>query len=143
MAELETLIVPEELGVWLKDMILGESCRYFTMIDELSHYWDTVIDSPTGSFITNNKKELIEVIIGSREYEVVEEPLYYALVKGHELLSDSSKYWSHNKYDSKDFFISYDQRDDSPIIVKNTKNRWNKLGINDSNADFVRVEQNN
>ena len=77
------------------------------------------------------------------EYEVEEEPLYYAMVKGHELLDGVAKYWAHNKYDLEDLFISYETRDDSPIVVKNTKNHWDDLGINDSNADFVRVAQNN
>ena len=141
MTKLETLIVPEGIGVLLEDMDIGKSSRYFTMIDALFHYWDHTIGSPLGDFIAENRKELIEVILGTRGYEVEEEPLYYALIKGNELLDGVAKYWAHNKYDLEDLFISYETRDDSPIVVKNTKKHWNDLSINDSNADFVRVEE--
>lgn len=84
------------------------------------------------------QSDLLKLING---YTVKEEQKYYAMVKGHELLDDVAKYWAHNKYDLEDLFISYETRDDSPIVVKNTKKHWNDLGINDSNADFVRVEE--
>lgn len=140
MTKLETLIVPEGLGKWLQSRRIGHSGAYFTTLDAMFHYWETVAGSPTGDFIAQNKKELIEVIIGSRGYRV-EKPLYYALVKGHELFDDVAKYWAHNKYDLEDLFISYETRDDSPIVVKNTKNHWDDLGVNDSNADFVEVKE--
>ena len=90
------------------------------------------------SQVEGNMDKFMSALING--YEVEQEPLYCAMVKGHELLDDTAKYWAHNKYDSEDLFISYETRDDSPIIVKNTKSRWNDLGVNDSNADFVRVE---
>ena len=141
MINLETLTVPVDLGAWLGNRPLGNSGGYFNTINALYHYWESVISSPTGSFITDNKKELIEVILGSRGYEVEEEPLYYALIKGHELASNPIKYWAKHKDDSEDLFITYRRKDDNSTIVENTKNRWNGLGINDSNADFVRVEE--
>ena len=139
MTKIETLTVPTDLGEWLQSREICEPLVYFSTIDALYHHWEGVISSPTGSFIADNKKELIEVILGSRGYRI-EEPLYHALIKGHELLDDVAKYWAHNKYDLEDLFISYETRDDSPIVVKNTKKHWNELGINDSNADFIRVD---
>lgn len=139
MGELETLVVPVELGIWLKGKVLGESCRYFTMIDELSHYWDSVFDSPTGSFITKNKKELIEVILGSRGYRV-EAPLYQALIKGHELTDGYDVYWSCDKYD-RSVFVSRLEPLHGNFSTELSKSEWNDLGINDSNADFVEVKE--
>ena len=81
MYELETLVVPEELGVWLEDVELGEPGNYFTTIDRLFHYWDTVIGSKTGDFISQNKKEILEVIIGSRGYRVEKPTKYYVIDK--------------------------------------------------------------
>ena len=81
MTKLETLIVPEEIGVLLEDMDIGKSSRYFTMIDALFHYWDHTIGSPLGDFIAENRKELIEVILGTRGYEIEEPPKYYVLDK--------------------------------------------------------------
>ena len=81
MNKSETLIVPEEIGVLLEDMELGKSSRYFTMIDALFHYWDNTVGSPIGDFIAENRKGLIEIIIGNRGYEIEEPPKYYVLDK--------------------------------------------------------------
>ncbi|HFI0464407.1 TPA: hypothetical protein ACGO1T_001760 [Streptococcus suis] len=67
-----------------------------------------------------------------------DEPLYYALIKGHELSSNELKYWSCNAYNSGDLLIGSKNPKDS-CINRMTKNNWNKLGINSSNAEFVEV----
>ena len=85
MNKLETLVVPVDLGVWLQSKKLGKSGAYFSTIDMLFHYWDTVSCSPTGDFISKNKKELIEIILGNREYEV-EEQKYYVIDKEDNIL---------------------------------------------------------
>lgn len=137
------LLVPEELGVWLDGMELGNPKRYFTMIESLLYYCKTTMNCSIDKFINDNKKELIEVILGSRWYKV-EEPLYYALIKGHELVEDegewSTKYW--NLWVSEGCVFPYDKSphyDDFSMIM--TKSEWGKWGINDSNADFVRVNE--
>ena len=73
----------------------------------------------------------------------VEEPLYYALIKGHELVNDegewSTKYW--NLWVSEGCVFPHDKSettDDFSIIM--SKEDWNKYGINDLNADFIKVE---
>lgn len=77
------------------------------------------------------------------EYEVEEEPLYYALVKGHELIAgeDACKYWKCKAYNSGDLLIG-SKYPKASCINRMTKNNWDKLGINDTNADFVKVEEN-
>ena len=144
MTKIETLTVPTDLGEWLQSRKIGESGAYFSTIDALYHYWEGVISSPTGSFITDNKKELIEVIIGSREYEVEEEPLYHALIKGHELVAYEDawacNYWNLSVLDGR-VFPSDKSSKDGLFSTKMTKSKWNEVGINDSNADFVRVEE--
>ena len=79
MYELETLVVPKELGEWLQYKAIGESGAYFSTIGAMYRYLETVAFSPTGDFIVQNKKELIEVIIGSRGYRVEKEQKYYVL----------------------------------------------------------------
>ena len=139
MYELETLTVPEELGKWLEDVELGEPGNYFTTIDKLFHYWDTVIGSKTGDFISQNKKEILEVIIGSRGYRI-EKPLYRALIKGHELIDSAKSYWYFNK--SVDgVFISNVYNTYHNFLWEMTKAEWNKVVINDSNADFIEMEK--
>lgn len=142
MYELETLVVPEELGVWFEDVELGEPGNYFTTIDKLFHYWDTVIGSKTGDFISQNKKEILEVIIGSRGYRIEKEPKYYALIKGHELMTDEGiwdcRYWNLSTSDGV-VFPSDRFSQDSRFLTKMSKEDWNKCGINDTNADFIEI----
>lgn len=75
-------------------------------------------------------------------YEVEEEPLYYALVKGHELVTNEGdltcKYW---KFDTSNggMFLSNQVSRYGRFLNEMSKEDWNDLGINHSNADFVRV----
>jgi hypothetical protein len=77
-------------------------------------------------------------------YTVEREPLYYALVKGHELVTDAgdltSKYWNFNTSNG-DVFPSNRLSEDGKFLIEMSKSEWNELGINDSNADFVKVEE--
>ena len=138
MTKLETLTVPTDLGEWLQSRGIGESLNYFSTIDALYHYWESIISSPTGSFITDNKKELIEVILGTREYRI-ETPLYCALIKGHELVGSYDIYWNYDKFDNSvlvgGLYPLYDN-----FTTEMSKREWIKIGINDSNADFVEVD---
>lgn len=71
-------------------------------------------------------------------YEVEKEPLYYAKIKGWEHVGTSSYY----------FGLEEDLEILEVTILENnyryafalTKEHWNKLGINDRNADFEEVE---
>lgn len=68
------------------------------------------------------------------------EQLYYAKVKGWELirLETSKPYWC---LEIDDLFISTNgDLDVGEFHTKMTKTEWNKLGINDTNADFEKVE---
>ena len=132
----ELPVIPKYVAEWItKHRDTFDLYPMLKRLEKNSSTWER-----TYKWYRENTHTFVNAFLAG-EYEVEEEPLYYALVKGHELLDDSSKYWSYSKYDSKKFFISYNQRDDSFIIVKDTKNRWNELGINDSNADFVKVDE--
>ena len=73
---------------------------------------------------------------------VAEEPLYHALIKGHELVDFKDawacNYWNLSVLDGR-VFPSDKSSKDGLFSTKMTKSEWNKLGINDSNADFVKV----
>lgn len=62
-----------------------------------------------------------------------EDPLYYASVKGHELVDDDFKYFNLDVLNNV-LFVG------SRRFTEKSKSEWNKLGINDSNADFVKAE---
>ena len=73
-------------------------------------------------------------------YEVEEESLYYALIKGHELSSDVLKYWNLAAYNLGHLLIG--RKDPKArCINRMTKKNWNTFGINESNADFVEVDE--
>lgn len=79
------------------------------------------------------------------EYEVEEETLYYALIKGHELVNDegewSTKYW--NLWVSGGCVFPADRLADyDDFLTTMSKEEWSECGINDTNADFVKVEEN-
>jgi len=142
MYELETLVVPKELGKWLQSREIGESGAYFSTIGAMYRYWETVAGSSIFDFITQNKKELIEVIIGSRGYRIEKEPKYYAMIKGHELMADEGiwdcRYW--NLSTSDDVVFPSDRfSQDSRFLTKMSKEDWSKCGINDTNADFIEI----
>lgn len=68
------------------------------------------------------------------------EPLYYAKIKGWELIKNSKFiYWSADS-EGKNIFLN-DKNIFRNCRVALTKPEWAILGINDSNADFERVEE--
>ena len=73
------------------------------------------------------------------EYEVEEEPLYCALIKGHELADSYDVYWNCDKFNG-DLFPSSRSARDGRFLTEMSKLEWVKLGINDSNADFVMAD---
>lgn len=70
-------------------------------------------------------------------YEIEQEPLYYAKVKGWELL-EVNHHWIYIK-ESKDFSVA-NVKFATDEMSKMTKEEWNKIGINDTNADFEKAE---
>ena len=74
------------------------------------------------------------------EYEVEEEPLYHALIKGHDVSGDSYVYWNCDKFNN-DVIVSRLHPPHDDFSTELSKSEWNELGINDSNADFVKVEE--
>lgn len=72
-------------------------------------------------------------------YEV-ERPLYYARMKGSNLVMDNIyTYWRKALGVSK-LGLGCKQHEDVLVKTKMTKEEWNELGINDTNADFEKVE---
>ncbi|MFE2777528.1 DUF1642 domain-containing protein [Aerococcus urinaeequi] len=69
-------------------------------------------------------------------YEVEKEPLYYAKIKGWEV-SKGDIYWS--LIVQEKLVFPQDQSDPRIHKTKLTKKAWNKIGVNDTNADFEEV----
>ena len=75
-------------------------------------------------------------------YEVEETPLCHALVKGHELLNReyAFKFWSYDTFDDV-VFTNELPFQKGRYVTEMIKEAWDKLGINDSNADFVKADE--
>ena len=145
--DLQNLIVPKkELPVvptwfdeWWKDVYKGEG----NLLHNIAQFHDKLYSSETREMYdyindTGNKKKLLNIIINELDY-VVEEPMYYALIKGHEVTDGYDVYWSCDKYDSSVFVSRLEPLHDN-FITEMSKSEWNELGINDSNADFIKVK---
>ena len=76
--KIEPLVVPKYLGEWLAKQSLGNEKNLFGIIGGLEDMW---VRGDFEEFIDTNKKELIEVILGTKPYEVEKEKLYYVLDK--------------------------------------------------------------
>lgn len=133
--KVETLVVPKYVDDWItkyrEDFDLYPALKELennTLGWELTYHW----------YRTNTHKFVSAYLTG--EYEVEEEPLYYALVKGHELIDSGKVYWIHAK-NNDDVFISVLHSSDGNFLAEMSKEDWNKLGINDSNADFIKVDE--
>lgn len=82
-------------------------------------------------YIKNNEETFARAWLDG--YTVEEEPLYYALVKGHELIDGDFKYFNLDALNSV-LFVG------SRLFTEMGESEWNRLGINDSNADFIKEE---
>ena len=87
---------------------------------------------------TGNAQKLIDAY--RWRYEVEKAPLYRALVKAHELVGSGDTYWIYDKSDDS-MLISKLYSPSNYFVTEMIKEAWNDLGINDSNADFVRVNE--
>ena len=63
---------------------------------------------------------------------------YYAKAKGWEKLSPSNYFWNYDT-DNDKYFIA-NKLHSTDFMTKMTKDKWNKLGIDDNNADFEKAE---
>lgn len=76
------------------------------------------------------------------EQEIEQEPLYYAKIKGWELTSGKNIFWNYSRYNVSPMLSRFhvdNKHDEYSIKTKMTKEEWESIGINDTNADFEEV----
>ena len=140
--DLENLIIPKQklpvVPKYVGDWITKHRGKYdlYPALKELE-------DSTSGwertyKWYRMNTHKFVNAYL-TGEYEVEEEPLYHALVKGHELMGSGDTYWIYDKSDDS-VLISKLYTPSSYFLTEMSKEDWSKLGINDSNSDFVRVD---
>lgn len=80
------------------------------------------------------------IIVG---YEVEQEPLYYAKIKGWNLTNNKDVFWNYRSVLLSPMLSRLyigDKESKDVVKTKLTKEEWNELGVNDTNADFEEVE---
>ena len=137
----ELPIVPTWFDEWWKDIPKGEG----NLLHNIAQFHDKLYSYGTREMYdyindTGNKKKLLDIIVNELDYEVEHKPLYHALIKGHDVSNSDDIYWNYDKYDN-DVFVSRLYPSHDNFLTEMSKSEWNGLGINDSNADFVRVEE--
>lgn len=125
--EIEKPIVPQFIADWLETMYLRKGDKYPVL--GLVFGRGSVIDEPVYNWVVDNKDTFVLAILYG--YEVEQEPLYYAKIKGWE----------------DEYFYGFGEKFRTPKVTRPcafrlTKEVWNdELGINDINADFEKVEE--
>ena len=119
---------------WGQPLIDGNECEVKGYYEKLHTLFD---------FGYEGAKEYLSkaIIVG---YEVEQEPLYYAKIKGWELATTTITFWNYRHIIERPIlsklYVGGKEGVDS-FKTKMTKEEWNKVGINDTNADFEKVEQ--
>ena len=152
MKESEGNAMKKDIG-WLKEEI-GELPVVPKHVGEwITRYREKYDLYPASRLLTNNTLVWREIYEWYRmnthkfvnayltgEYEVEEETMYYALIKGHELTDSYDVYWNYDKFDDNVFVTRLHPLHDN-FVTEMSKSEWNELGINDSNADLIKVDE--
>ena len=118
---------------WGQPLIDGNECEVKGYYEKLHTLFD---------FGYEGAKEYLSkaIIVG---YEVEQEPLYYAKIKGWELATTTITFWNYRHIIERPIlsklYVGGKEGVDS-FKTKMTKEEWNKVGINDTNADFEEAE---
>ena len=131
----ELPVVPKRVGEWItRHREKYDLYPALRLLENNTLVWGEIYEW----YRVNTHKFVNAYLTG--EYEVEEEPLYHALIKGHDVSSSDDIYWNYDKYDN-DVFVSRLYPSHDNFLTEMSKSEWNELGINDSNADFVKAHE--
>lgn len=121
----------------LKNLLVPKQGELETKIQELIESYKQEEDA-----YSNPENGWISGFIEDLKNLVEKEPLYYALIKGHELIAgeDACKYWKCDMRNGS-MFLSNRYSHYGKYLAEMSKNDWGKFGINESNADFVKADE--
>ena len=127
----ELPVIPQFVADWIDDLKSKEI-----------HLLESIYDFTHGEDINDYMREQGSVLLRAwlDGFTVEKEQKYYAKIKGHELVIDREDYYWN--VDGDELYIDNNWHDYSGYkTTKLTKCDWNNLGINEDNADFVKVEE--
>lgn len=132
--EIEKPVIPQFVADWIEKYVeYGyDLYRALKKMENNARHWERTYD-----WYQNNTLEFVLAYL-TQEYEIEEGPLYYAKIKGWEHVGTSSCYFGYDE-DNDSLEITY-LDSNYRFAFSLTKKHWNKLGINDTNADFEEAE---
>lgn len=154
--EPEKVVVPQFVADWIDahDLHGNNPLREYRDLEiDFNEGWTNEKDAAVYHWVNENPYAFIDAL--RYGYEVEKEPLYYAKIKGHELIEtepilddDTGKdvsEWNRNIYFIQQLNkkIVIDMKDSGLRGAKHfmTIKEWAELGINEANAEFEPVEE--
>ena len=132
--EIEKPVIPQFVADWIESLY-DEGGSEYTAIGIMLGF-TSKHDKPVHDWFVYNKDTFINAVMFG--YEVEQQPLYYAKIKGWEHVGTSSYYFGYDE-DNDSLEVTY-LEGNYHFAFSLTHEHWNKLGINATNADFEAVE---
>ena len=141
--EIDKPVIPQYVADWIESLYDEGGSKYDTIL--IMFEYGTIHDKPVHEWFVQNKDEFITAVMHG--YDIQVESLYYAKIKGCELIGDEHEimYWMFDKPNNS-LYVSDTYKFNFPVEsyhmhdTKLTIYEWNKLGINDTNADFEEAD---
>ena len=138
--EIDKPVIPQFVADWIESLY-DEGGSEYTAIGIMLGF-TSKHDKPVHDWFVYNKDTFITAVMFG--YEVEQEPLYYAKIKGWELATTTITFWNYrHSIESpmlSKLYVGGKEGVDS-FKTKMTIEQWNKIGINDTNADFEVVSE--
>lgn len=137
--EIDKPVIPQFVADWIESFYEEGGSKYDAMGSIF--VYSSKYDKTVHDWYVNNKSDFITAVM--YEYEVEQEPLCYAKIKGWELATSKSVFWNYRYIVERPILSKLlvgGKVSTNSFKTKMTKEEWKKLGINDANADFERVE---
>ena len=132
--EIEKPVIPQFVADWIESLY-DEGGSEYTAIGIMLGF-TSKHDKPVHDWFVYNKDTFITAVMFG--YEVEKEPRYYAKIKGWEHVGTSSYYFGYDE-DNDSLEVTY-LESNYRFAFSLTKEHWDKIGINGTNADFEEVE---
>ena len=133
--EIEKPFIPQFVADWI-EQLYGQGFNSDDLLESLFARNYNVAELRIFDWFVDDKERAVTAILYG--YGVEKEPLYYAKIKGWERIGTSSYYFGYDE-DNDSLEVTY-LESNYRFAFSLTKKHWNKLGINDTNADFERVD---
>ena len=133
--EIEKPFIPQFVADWI-EQLYGQGFNSDDLLEILFSRDDDIAELRIFDWFTNDKERAIVAILYG--YEVEQQPLYYAKIKGWEHIGTSTYYFGYDE-DNDSLEVTY-LESNYRFAFSLTHEHWNKLGINATHADFEAVE---